>query len=105
MVVTGVAEIVRIDEPDPGLAITAGLNAAVVPAGTPVAANETTELNPPETVEVMVELALAPCCTLIDAGDTETAKFGFDAPGIVRFNEKSSTTNEVFAELFSMPIR
>jgi len=48
---------VNVELPEPGAAMDVGLNAAVTPAGSPVAESETPELKPPETV---VEIKLVP---------------------------------------------
>ena len=49
--------------PDPGFAKLAGVNAAVTPAGNPLAERETAALNPPLTVTVELRLAVAPAVT------------------------------------------
>src|ERR1035437_747262 len=49
-----------VEDPEPGAAIDAGLNAAVVPVGSPDALRPIAELKPPETVVVIVLVPLAP---------------------------------------------
>lgn len=51
---------VIVEDPDPGAAIDAGLNATVVPVGSPEALRATAELKLPETVVVTVLLPWAP---------------------------------------------
>src|SRR6266550_1841475 len=53
--VTPPTEIVKVDEPEPGAAIEAGLKLAVVPAGRPEVDSETKELKSPERVEVTID--------------------------------------------------
>ena len=52
--------MVSVEEPDPGAAIEAGLNAALAPLGRPEALRETALLNPPETAVLMVDEPEAP---------------------------------------------
>lgn len=67
---------VRVELPEPGAAIDAGLNAAVTPAGSPLAESDTAELKPPETV-VEIELVPDPLrATETLVGDALSAKFG-----------------------------
>ena len=51
---------VMVEDPEPGAAIDAGLNAAVVPAGSGDVLRAIAELKPPETVVVIVLVPLAP---------------------------------------------
>ena len=51
---------VMVEVPEPGAAIDTGLNAAVVPVGSPDALRPIAELKPPETVVVIVLVPLAP---------------------------------------------
>jgi len=51
---------VRVELPEPGAAIDVGLNAAVTPAGSPVAEREMAELKPPETVVEVVVVLVPP---------------------------------------------
>jgi len=67
---------VRVELPEPGAAMDAGLNAAVTPAGSPLAESETAELKPPETVVEMVLVPELPAATERLAGDALTAKSG-----------------------------
>jgi len=70
---------VSIEDPEPGAAMEAVLNVAVVPAGSPDTSRLIAELKPPETVVEMVLLvliALAPGVTVTGAGETEIAKEG-----------------------------
>ena len=54
----------------------AGLKLAVTPVGMPVADNVTLLLNPPATVDVIVEVPLDPWSTVTEAGLAESAKLG-----------------------------
>lgn len=67
---------VAVDVPDPGDAIEVGLKPTVTPVGWPVADNATAELNPPETVVVMVELPELPRTTLAVVGEAASVKAG-----------------------------
>ena len=51
---------VNLDEPEPGAGMDAGLKLAVTPEGKPVTDKATAELNPPDTVVVMVDEPLLP---------------------------------------------
>jgi hypothetical protein len=73
---------VSVELPEPGAAIDAGLNAAVTPAGSPVAESETAELKPPETVVETVVVFVPPCATEIVVGDAVKAKSGVCVPGL-----------------------
>lgn len=64
--------VVMVEVPAP--VIEAGLKPTVTPAGWPVAVKETTPLNPPVTVLVMVEAAESPCTTLTEEGDDGKAE-------------------------------
>ena len=59
---------VRVEDPEPGAAMDAGLNAAVVPEGSPEALSAIAELKPPEAVVVMVLVPWAPGAADTDAG-------------------------------------
>ena len=78
---------VRVELPEPGAAIDVGLNAAVTPAGSPLAESDTAELKPPETVVEIVLVPVLPSATERLAGDALMAKFGevaaFTVSGIV----------------------
>jgi hypothetical protein len=67
---------VRVEDPEPGAAIDAGLNAAVAPVGNPDALSAIAELKPPETAVVMVLVPLAPGATDTDAGEAATVNAG-----------------------------
>ena len=71
--------MVIVEVPDPGAAIDAGLKLTVTPAGCPVADKPTTELNPPDTATVTVDVPLLPCTTDAEAGDAEIVKSGTGA--------------------------
>jgi hypothetical protein len=73
---------VRVELPEPGAAMDAGLNEAVTPEGSPVAESETAELNPPETVVEMLVALLPPCATETLVGEALTAKSGAGLPGL-----------------------
>ena len=60
---------VSVEEPEPGAAIDAGLNAAVTPLGRPEAESEIAELNPPETAVVRVEVPVLPATTETEVGE------------------------------------
>src|SRR5271169_436546 len=68
--------IVIVELPEPGAGIGFGLKLTVVPDGTPEADRLTALLKPPLTVVVIVDVPWYPCCTLNEAGDAESAKFG-----------------------------
>ena len=61
----------------------AGVNAAVTPAGSPLALKATAPVNPPVRVIVIVLLALAPRFTVTADGlaDCEKSGFGVDCAG------------------------
>ena len=67
---------VRVEDPEPGALIDAGLNAAVAPVGSPDALSAIAELKPPETVVAIVLVPLAPCAADIDAGETAMLNAG-----------------------------
>jgi hypothetical protein len=79
--VAAVDATVRVNEdvPEPGAAMDVGLNAAVTPVGKPEADKATAELNPPETVVVMVDLPVLPCATETDVGEAASVKAGTGA--------------------------
>ncbi len=67
---------VRVEVPDPGAAMEAGLRLAVTPVGAPEADKAMAEVKPPETAVVMVDLPLLPCATETDVGEAEMVKAG-----------------------------
>ena len=67
---------VMVEVPEPGALIEAGLNAAVVPGGSPDALKATAELKPPETVVVIVLVPLAPWTMETEVGEADIAKAG-----------------------------
>lgn len=67
---------VAAEVPEPGAAMEVGLKLTVTPAGAPDAVRATAELNPPETVVVMVEVPLLPAATETEAGEAEMVKAG-----------------------------
>lgn len=67
---------VRVEDPEPGAAIDVGLNAAVVPVGSPEALNATAELKPPAIVALMVLVPLEPCTTITVPGEAAMANVG-----------------------------
>ena len=73
---------VIVEDPEPGAAIEAGLKLAVVPVGRPDALKDTAELNPPETVVLMVLVPEVPCVTLTEVGDALMAKVGVLVPHV-----------------------
>ena len=62
---------VTVEVPEPGAAIDAGLKLTVTPEGAPDAVRATAELNPPETVVVMVDVPLLPAATETAVGEAE----------------------------------
>src|SRR5215469_8247936 len=68
--------IVIVEVPDPGAGIELGLNATVVPLGTPDADRLIASLNPPLTTVVIFVLPVTPCAMLSEDGDAEILKFG-----------------------------
>jgi len=72
--VVGATAIVMIEAPDPGAPIGVGLKLTVTPAGWPAAVKAMAESNPPETMVVIVDVALLPCATETDAGEAEMVK-------------------------------
>jgi hypothetical protein len=67
---------VRVELPEPGAAMDVGLNAAVTPAGSPLAESDTAELKPPEIVVEIVLVPVPPAATERLVGDALSAKFG-----------------------------
>src|SRR5271154_6745954 len=67
---------VNTDVPEPGAAMEVGLKVAVTPVGIPAAVNATAELNPPETVVVIVEAPLLPAVTETEVGEAASVKAG-----------------------------
>ena len=65
-----------VEVPAPGAAMGVGLNAAVVPAGSPDAVSATAELKPPDTVVAIVLVPVAPLLTETAVGEAEIAKAG-----------------------------
>jgi hypothetical protein len=66
----------RVDVPEPGEGIVAGVNVTTTPLGTPDAESVTALLKDPNTCEVTPTEALFPRCTLTDGGATEMARSG-----------------------------
>ena len=71
-------EIVRIEEPEPGAAMDAGLKLAVAPEGRPEALNAIAESKPPETAVVIVLAPSAPWSIVSEVGEAEMVKLGVD---------------------------
>jgi len=67
---------VRFEDPEPGAAMDAGLNAAVVPEGSPEALKAIAELKPPEAVVVMVLVPWTPGMADTDAGEAPMVNAG-----------------------------
>ena len=67
---------VTVDFPAPGAAIDVGLKLTVIPDDWPVAERAIAELNPPETVVVMVEVPLLPLVIVTEVGEAERVKLG-----------------------------
>ena len=65
-----------VELPEPGAAMDVGLNVTVTPVGWPLADKATAELNPPDTVVVIVDAPLPPCATETEVGEAEMAKLG-----------------------------
>jgi hypothetical protein len=64
----------RVDVPDPGAAMDAGLKLAVTPLGIPLADKATAESKPPVMVLVMVELPELPLDMVSEVGDALRVK-------------------------------
>jgi hypothetical protein len=79
-VTVGFAVSVRVELPEPGEAIAAGLKEAVTPVGSPVALRETVLLNPPDTVVVMVVLPMPPWGIDTDVIAAAIVKSGGEPP-------------------------
>ena len=71
-----VAELETVSVDDPEVAIDAGLNAAVTPAGNPVTLSATVPVNPFTAVTETAYVVLPPTETVCEAGDTAKLKFG-----------------------------
>ena len=69
---------VMVEDPEPGAAIGAGLNVAVVAVGSPdgLRLRAIAELKPPETVVAIVLVPLAPCAADIDVGEAAMLNAG-----------------------------
>jgi len=61
--------MVIVEEPEPGAAIDVGLKLTDVPAGAPLALKAMALLKPPETVVLIVEVALVPWTAETEVGD------------------------------------
>ena len=85
---------VKVDVPEPGAAMDAGLKVAVTPAGAPDAVRAIAELNPPDTAVVMVETPLFPCATETEVGEAASVKAGLAA---------AVTVSEIVADSVSPP--
>jgi hypothetical protein len=68
-----------IDVPEPGTGTELGVKVTVWPLPNPEADKEIAELNPPETVVVMVEVPELPLTTVTVVGDALMVKLG-DVP-------------------------
>jgi hypothetical protein len=68
--------MVMVEVPEPGAAMDVGLKVTVTPLGWPLADKAIAELNPPETVVVIVDVPLLPCTTETEVGEVEMVKFG-----------------------------
>ena len=71
---------VRVDVPEPGAAMDAGLKPAVTPVGRPDADKAIAELKPFRAVVVIVEVPLLPCNTESEVGEAEREKLAPAAP-------------------------
>ena len=67
---------VMVELPEPGAAMEVGLNVTVTPDGWPDEDKPIAELNPPETVVVIVDVPLLPCTTETEPGEAEMEKLG-----------------------------
>jgi hypothetical protein len=67
---------VRVDDPEPGAAINARLNVAVVAVGSPDAVSAIAEVKPPITTVVMVDVPLLPGATVTEVGEANMVKLG-----------------------------
>ena len=74
-----VAEVETVSVDDPEVVMDAGLNAAVTPAGKPVALSDTAPLNPFTAVTETAYVVLPPTDTVCEAGDAATVKSGVRA--------------------------
>jgi len=79
--------MVIVEVPEPGAAMEAGVKPTVTPPGWPLADNATAELNPPETVVVMLDVALPPCGTETEVAEAEMVKFAVTEAVTVRVTE------------------
>ncbi len=68
--------MVSVELPEPGAAMDAGLRLTVTPVGWPGAVKAIVELNPPETLVVIVEVPVLPCTTDTEPGEDVMAKAG-----------------------------
>ena len=63
-----------VEDPEPGAPIDVGLNAAVVPEGSPDTLSAIAELKLPAIVVEIILVPLAPCATETEAGEAEIVK-------------------------------
>src|SRR5260370_20168958 len=68
--------MVKVDEPEPGAVIEAGLKLALAPAGKPEAESEIEELKFPERVETIVTDPALPRAIVNDDADDDSEKLG-----------------------------
>lgn len=80
---------VRVEVPVPVIEV--GLKVAVTPDGRPLADKVTAELNPPETVLVIVEVPELPPVTVIDVGEALRVKLALAGAVTVRLTVVVST--------------
>ena len=75
---TAVDETVRfrLEEPEPGAAMEAGLNAAVTPTGNPLADKVTAASKPSTVALAIVDEPMLPCLTETETGEADKEKDG-----------------------------
>ena len=66
--------ILMVEVPAPGCGIGLGLKLTDTPPGCPEADNVMALANPLDTVVVIVDVPLLPCCTLTDVGEADMVK-------------------------------
>lgn len=69
-------EIAKVEEPEPGAAIEAGLKPAVAPAGRPAAESAIEELKLPDRLETIVDEPAPLWGIVSDDAEADNEKFG-----------------------------